>query len=141
MVVYRITDRISVKISGVTFWVSPLTWLQKSQVLSLFQIKAGTEHYEPMKAAMTTIKLSLKAVDGLQYADGTEFHLETLEDGTVSDESLSEIAQLDGIEKLFTVCSGFALRDIKDPKLDGVEVSFDKVKNIKKKPSALSAAS
>lgn len=103
-------------------------------------MKAGAEIQEPMKAAMTTIKLSLKAVEGIQYSDGTEFSLEMSEDGTVSDDSLSELMQLDGIDKLVSVCSHFAMRDMKDPKLDGVNVDFDKVKNVKKKQSGLSAA-
>ena len=136
MIIYRVTDRIPVKIGGVTFWVAPLSWRHKSQILSMYKVKAGEELVDPMGIAMMTLKFSLKEVEGVAYADGSSFTLHMTEDDTVSDESLSEVMQLDGIDKLVTVCSQFALKDLSDPKLDGVVVDMSGIKSCKKKSLA-----
>jgi hypothetical protein len=141
MVVYKLTDRIPVKIGAATFWIAPLSWGDKARLLSLFKQSAGVELIEPLRAAVETIRVSLKAVDGVQYSDGTEFDCKIDENGCISDEAISELMQVDGIDKLVTVCSMFAMKEINQLELAGVEIDLSKVQSLKKKPSVQSVAS
>ena len=141
MVVYKITDRIPLKIGDATFWVAPLSWADRSELLSCYQTKSGEETHEPLKIGMLTLKMSIKEVDGVQYSDGTEFGCELDDRGRLTDDCVSELCQLDCVDKLVTVCSKLAMNGPAKMDLDGVEINFSNVKSAKKKQSALTVAS
>jgi hypothetical protein len=110
-------------------------------LLTLYKQSGGTEISDPMKIAVETLRSSLKSVDGIEYADGSMFQVELDESGNASEESISELLQIDGIDKLVTVCSSFAMKEIKSLQLEGVEIDLSQVRSVKKKPVVQSVAS
>jgi len=140
MIIYKVTDRIPIIVGPVTFWVAPLSWSDKMEILSHYKLKAGEERLNHLEIAMRTIQLSLKKVDGLKYADGTDYELSLDENGNVTQESVSEIMQLSGSHHLVTVCGQFAVGEIKALELDGAKIDFSQVKTVKKKSSGLAVA-
>lgn len=67
------------------------------------------------------LKYSLKQVRGLRTIDGSDYELKLDVNGCVSDESLSEVLQLDASPKLLQAVASL-MNSTKDPQIDGVEV-------------------
>ena len=145
MVIYRLTDRIPVKVGTVTFWLSPLSAEQKGNLLSLTSKAAGHEREESLKGAVLTIRYSLKKLEGVENADGTPYELQFGEDGLVTEESAIEVISLQASSKVIALALQWFIDRVKSPAeiveqnpgigetLDGVEVDFSKVVNLKKK--------
>lgn len=133
MIIYRTTDRIPVKIGEATFWIAPLSGAQKTELLSMTLVKSGEERFLALAHACRTIAMSVKAVTGIQNADGEEYVLSFDANGDLTKECVEELITVDGADKLVTVAGAFALSQFGDPKLDGVVVDFSKVQTLKKK--------
>lgn len=142
MIVYRLTDRIPVKIGELTFWLAPLSASQKSELLSLVTIKEGEERVKPMEVALRCVSMSLKKLEGdVKTSDGEPYELSFDPNGNLTRECAEEVFGLDGSEKMLLVCKEFAFNELKDPKLDGVTVDFSKVQSVKKSAKAASPES
>jgi len=132
MIIYKSTDRIPVKIGELTFWLSPMKWGHKQEIIALITQKGGQEHSDATKQAFLTMKYSVKSVDGLKNADGSEYTLETDHDGILTDEATNELFQLDQMPLLTSVAAQWIQR-VREIELDGVTVDFGAVKSSKKK--------
>lgn len=132
MIIYRLTDRIPVRIGEVTFWLAPLSASQKSELLSLITVKQGEERVKPMELSVRAIQFALKKIEGVQDASGETYELLVGEDGYVTRECVEEVLGLDGSDLLIRTCKHFALEDITDPKVEGVVVDFANVQTLKK---------
>jgi hypothetical protein len=132
LILYRPTDRIPVRIGPVTFWVSPLSYLEKAELISLVQRKEGEENTPAFRYAIETLRRSLKKVEGLKCADGSDYALEMGDDGYPTFESVEDLANVEGSEKLITIVGNFAMKEIKDYGLEGVVIDFSKVESVKK---------
>lgn len=132
MKIYKSSDRIPVKLGPVTFWLSPMLWKHKTEIIGLTQMSGGQEKVDGNKIAFLTVKYSLKSVDGLQCADGSPYELETDSDGIPSDDAVSELFQLDNADRLVLVASTW-IHKIKPLDLEGVEIDLAQVKSTKKK--------
>lgn len=141
MIIYRLTDRIPVRIGELTFWLAPLSASQKSELLSLVTVKEGEERVPPMEVAIRTVAMSVKKIEGVTTADGDPYELQFDPNGNLARECVEEIFGLDGAEKMLLACKHFAFQELKDPKLEGVEVDFSKVQTVKKSSLASSPAS
>lgn len=123
--IYRMTDRIPVKVGPVEFSISPLTSMQKQEILSYVDGKDG-ETVNEMGMAHTAIKYQVKAVKGIKCHDGSDYQVEMNGDG-LTDDSVSELLQLEHSKKLLNALF-LMLGGLKDPKVKGVEVVFPKAK-------------
>lgn len=132
MKIYRTTDRIPVKIADLTFWFSPMTWAHKSEIVSLTQREGGEVKVDGNRVAFLTLKYSLKAIEGLKCADGSDYVFDCDSDGIPTDETINDLFQLDTVDKLVTVAASW-LSKIRPIELSGVTVDFDHVQNTKKK--------
>ena len=100
--IYRISDRIRVKIEGLEFILGPLTFDQKSEIQAL---AASGEFEKSLQSAKLAVKYGLKDVHGLEDANGNNYELQTDEAG-VSNDSLNEILNLTQNEKIQMACLG-----------------------------------
>lgn len=140
MKVYRVTDRIPVRIGELTFWVSPLTFEQRSQIGSIARIEAGKEVPDPLKTARALVGQSLKQVDGLFQGDDSPFELEFDDMGALTSDCVEDLLQLDGVsDKLVGIAGRFVRDGIKEvTDIPGVTVDLKAVKSLKKSPSVKS---
>ena len=131
MVIYRMSDRIPVKIKDVTFFLAPLSLSQQGILLSFAKQKEGEEKVDALKTAMKCISFSLKAVEGLTTVDGLPYELEFKEDGTLTDDCVNEILQVNG-DSLVKISLDWAVSGIKPIEIPGVEIDFKNVRSVKK---------
>lgn len=114
--IYRLTDRIPVKIGELTFWLSPLSMDQKAKIEGNRKLVSGVEEENALEGARLAIKFSVKALDGVECANSEPYVLEFDPDGALTDECVSEIMNLDGAEKLVRLALNWALGEIRDPR-------------------------
>lgn len=135
--IYKTTDKIEVKIDGISFFISPLTYGQKCELQPLMFKAASGNMESAMDAVIKSIKFSLKDVKGLYVDDDTEYKL-VMDNGEVSDESIDDLMNLPMSSKLSAVCSslinGLSTGGIKSQDgsvIEGIEF-IGKVKEEKK---------
>lgn len=136
MVVYRITDRIPVKIGDATFWLAPLSSEQKSRIFALAITKSGTSIENAFKGAVLTMQFSLKKLEGVMTATGEPYELEFGEDGMLTEQCAEELCSLGAGAQIIKLAIKWAQDTIKSPAecdMTGVEVDFAKVESVKKK--------
>jgi hypothetical protein len=130
MRVFSTKDKIKLKYVSedneeIFFDVSPMTWAQKTQVISLLAENNTANRIEAIKKAVC---FSVKGVTGLFYEDGQPFVLK-LENGILSDESFDEISNLGEVSQTLTeVCLGLTTNNFGEVKSQGVSVVDDKKK-------------
>lgn len=137
MIVYRLTDRIPVKIGEVTFWISPLSHEQKITLMGFLRVRAGEEIQDSLRAAAYALKVSVKAVDGLTLADGSKYEL-SHEGNALTDDCVAELTQLTGADKLVAACAALA-NSIREHKIEGVEIDLKGVRTLSQKKTEPSA--
>lgn len=86
-VIHRVKDRIPLKISDLTFFVSPLKYSQKCEVQALMDkaVRDG-DMKAAQDAAFKVVQFAVKEVQGLVNSDGTTYVLE------MNGDMLSEVA-------------------------------------------------
>jgi hypothetical protein len=131
MIIYRVTDRIPVKIGGLTFWLSPMKTRHKERMISLIRQTAGKEDSDPLEQARLSIQFCLKAITGAKNPDGSDYVLELDEDGIPTEDAMADVFQLDAVASLTTVALSW-LSGPKQLEIPGVEVDFGAVE-VKKK--------
>lgn len=104
-IVYDLEDRIPVKIDDISFKISPLSYLQKSEIQDLAEKCTQTREMKYMReAAFKAIKYAVKSVSGLNRPNGDKFELE-LENGVLSDKSTDNLLNIKVVDKLAAVCT------------------------------------
>lgn len=86
-VIYGTNDRIRVKIGGLVFSISPLTFKTKSDMQAL--VMKG----DAMGAAALAVKHAVKSIDGVKRPDGSVYELE-FEDGVLSDNAIDDLLNI-----------------------------------------------
>ena len=99
-VVYRTTDRITIKIQDVEFKIAPLPYAEKIKIKSSLARHGGANIEDISKTSIDVIRYSVKEVKGLMYADGSELKLELDESGNLTDESVNELMNIEMSENL-----------------------------------------
>lgn len=141
MVIHRLTDKIPVRIGEITFWMSPISWEDRTRLLSFTKMVSGQEVTDAMKMAAETIRCSLKDIEGVEYADETPYELTFDSNHRLSDECLAELWQLENIDKLIKACSALLYGQTSDLKDQGIEIDYSAVKASKKNKVAIAASS
>lgn len=98
MIIYRPTDRIRVQVGEVVLKVAPLTYEQKTQLLSHTVMRNGEPVRDGARSSFLTLKKAIKEVEKLpelKYADGSPVEFKW-EDGELSEESLEVLLQVLG---------------------------------------------
>lgn len=131
MVIYPLSARIPVKIADVTFWVAPLSWGQKQEILNCKKLSGGVEVDDNIMRTYLTLKFSIKQIDGLKNFDGTDYVLELGPDGNMTEVGMSDLMQIDQFPKLITTCAELVGK-IRDIDADGVTVDLKQVRLAKK---------
>lgn len=132
MVIYKLSDRIPVEVGGLKFWLSPLSYSQRIAIADATKMQSGVEVIDSRKIAFLSVKFSVKEVEGIKNADGSDYSLEFDADGCLSDDCVSELMNLDSCPKLVTAAS-LLIREIKEHEIEGVKIDLKGVKNSKKK--------
>lgn len=129
MKIYRLSDRVSVKIGELVFKLAPLSFTQKAEILDCKKIVAGEEILDRIGATKLAIKYSLKDVEGLEDIDGNKYELDKDDSGNLSDSCIDELLNVEVAPSLITTCFNFlngVPSHIVDPetgkKLKGVEI-------------------
>lgn len=135
MIVYKMSDRIPVEIGDVKFWVSPLSYGQKMELASCSTMVSGEQKIDGPRFATLLIKFSVKEVEGITNFDGTPYELQFDKDGTLSQECLDEILQIEQSPGLLKAATHL-FTSMTDYELDGVKIDMKAVKNVSKKNSA-----
>ena len=126
--IYKTTDRIKVKIDDITVTLAPLEFNQKQegQAMILRGQKQEDEH-AITKGVIQFIKWSLKDIEGVEDSEGIPYKIK-FHNNEVSDESISDLMNLEIHPKLMQVCSSLAITipqvflDQKGKPLKGVEL-------------------
>lgn len=98
--IYRLSDRIPLKIGGLTIKVGPLTFAQKADVQA--ELAKGST-ISSMAAARKSIQYGLKEIDGLIDPQGNPYKLE-IQDGAISDVCMDELMNIKENEYLAVIC-------------------------------------
>lgn len=131
MIIYRLTDRIPVKIDDLTFWVAPMSFAEKLALNQAVKTTGGVEVMDAAKVAFLTIKFSVKEVEGIKLPDGSDYPLSFDASGALTDDCVSELLQIDTSPKLVTAC-GLLTREIKEHSIKGVKIDLKGVRPGKK---------
>lgn len=132
MVIYKISDRIPVEVGGLKFWLSPLTYAQRIEIADATKMQSGVEIADTRLIAFLSIKFSVKEVEGLKNADGSDYILSVDSNGSLSDECVSDLMNLDLCPKIVSAASAL-MREIKEHEIEGVKIDLKGVKDSKKK--------
>lgn len=136
MIVYRTTDQIPLKIGPITLWISPLSALQKTEILSYTKMKGGVEIADSPKMALYTLKKCIKKLDGLngtKYADGSKLELSFEDDGSLDDDSLTAVMQIIDYSKTTSIAAQLLTSGIDGITVKGVKVNTAGIIHSKKK--------
>lgn len=136
MIIYKTTDRVPLKIGKLTVWISPLSALQKTEILSCTKLRAGVDIVDVSKMALLTIKHSVKKLDGLngvKYADGSKVDLSFNDEGSLDDDSLTTLLQIIDYPKITAVAAQLLANGIDSIDIPGVKVDAGGVVHSKKK--------
>jgi hypothetical protein len=133
MIVYRTSDRIPVQINGLKFLLSPLSFAEKTALLSCVKMQGGKEVVDGGKRAFMALKLAVKGVEGLSLADGSAFPISFDGDGHLADSCVDDLLQLDECIPLAQSCTRLLNGPLDIAKVEGVTVDYGGVINAQKK--------
>jgi hypothetical protein len=126
--VYKRSDRISVKVDGITVKLAPLTLAQKTEIQQAMLSGINkSDLKESTRGIMLSLKYSLKGIDGLDDVDGNKYQLE-FQDDELTDACVDDLMNLELSQKLAYVCSNLvkgipkSFTDHNGNLLDGVEL-------------------
>lgn len=113
MIVYRPTDKLTVKIGDISVKISPLTYEQKTEIMTHIKMEKGETVANSGKMMFLTLKYSVKEVSGLpemKYADGSKAEL-TWSNGSLTEEGLELFIQALGFSHASVLSSGIFVGD------------------------------
>lgn len=135
--IYKLTDRIKVKIDDITVTVSPLSRHQKAEIQTLLlglgrgDVKAATE------GIILAMKYAVKSIEGLEDAAGV-YKAQFDDSGHLTDETIEDLYNLEDSVKLLQVCQSLVsgvpseFQDKDGKPIDGVEIVTGDVEAKKK---------
>lgn len=126
-IVLQDTDRIPVTIDDVTFWIRPLSWHQKMDIMSEDSVTKG-DFKNGRQTTIKAIKYAIKNVSGLVTIDDEPYELKFDPDGLLTNECVDELLNLPFGSKVVTSCYAFvpgvpdAITDAKGNPIEGVKL-------------------
>lgn len=101
--IYKTTDRLPVKIQDITFKISPLSFQQRAEVQAELMEAAKGDMNKAVQASFKAVKYSVKDVSGVDTFDGTPYVLSFESDGTLTDDCVSDLLNLEMFTELSMV--------------------------------------
>ncbi len=139
MKIYKLSDRIKIKINEVTVSISPLSFQQKSEIQGHMLEAAKGDLARGMEGARLAIKYAIKDIEGFEDSEGEKYKLE-MENNILSDEDSENLLNTEMSNEIASVCLAFLSSvpsEIIDANtgepMEGVEVILPKSKAQKKK--------
>ncbi len=107
--IYRLTDRIDVKVHDLTFKLSPLSMSQKQELHShVSKGNSAGDMGEILTATRKAIKYCVKGISGLEDCDGNDYELSFDGDGSLSDECVEDLLNMEYQEEIALMCMTIA---------------------------------
>jgi len=122
MKILRAKDTITIKSQDIEVTLSPLTQLQKQEIMALATRSGGVNTTDLQAQAVKTIKFCVKAVTGLETYDGNAYELEVV-DGILSDECAGELFAAFAQASILESVANLALGVVSAP--EGVELRIN----------------
>lgn len=125
--IYKRSDRIPVRIDDIKFKLAPLSFDQKTEIQQLSLAGRKGDYSKGVLAIKLSMQHSIKAIEGLEDAEGKPYELK-FENGSLTDECMDDIFNLEVTSKLILVCSSLAngvpheFQNTDGKKLEGVEI-------------------
>ena len=94
LTVLPVDAKIKLTIKDVIFHIVPLSNAQKLELMGMIDLNEGKENERANEMAMLALRLSLKAVEGINLWDGTPYKL-TFTDGFVDNKCLEFLFEAD----------------------------------------------
>jgi hypothetical protein len=134
--IYRTTDRVKVNVEGITFSISPLSYIQKSEIQAkLYKAVTDQDMMAAQDAAVLSIKYAVKSVKGLFDGNDEPYQLE-LEDNQLTQQCIDDLLNIKQNTKLASVCTSLVhglSTEIIDPttgeKIEGVSFEVSEKKD------------
>jgi len=104
MRIYSTEDRIKIKVDGLVFEISPLSFNQKMEIQA--EIINGEIKGDPlgaMKGAALAVKYAVKSITGLKNSEGKDYEF-GFDDKGLTDESVDDLFNMEQGQKLTLVC-------------------------------------
>ena len=136
--VLGIKERIEMKMGDLSFWVSPMTYRQKSEIAGCSRMVEGELETDTVTMAFKSVKFCLKDFKGIETFNGEEYRPEFEKNGDLTDDCTETILNIVQSAELSRFCLSFLsgiqeqLVDGNGKPIEGVEIIFPK-KEIKKK--------
>ena len=136
-VVYRTSDRVTLKIDDVTLKLAPLSYSQKMKIQGMLMKESGTQIENIAETTRALIEFSVKSIDGVHYSDGEKFELE-FDEGKLSEDSIDNLLNMEISEKLqislMQLTQGIPTKitDQKGNEIEGVKIVPQKGAKVKK---------
>jgi hypothetical protein len=120
--VYKLTDRITIKVDDITIKIAPLSLDQKNEIQNEFLLgrtKGSPKHLT--NGTVLSLKYALKDIQGLEDADGKPYSLE-FDSNALTDSCVQDLMNLDLAEKLAVICATMTKGVPQKFDLEGVEI-------------------
>lgn len=120
--IYRITDRVSVKIGDIVAIISPLSLETKNEIQALMLQGQRSGDIIKLNAAMLmALRKCLKGIEGLTDSDDQPYELK-FENGMVAECCIDDLTNLQMSPELLKVCAEFVNAVPKKFNIPGVEI-------------------
>ena len=119
MKLYKITDRIKIKIGDMVVSVSPLTYDQKIEIQTA--LSQGTDAKSLYTGSILAMRYGIKEIKGIELIDGSEYELQ-FEDGVLTEECAKELLNVEMGNELLAACNAFVSGIPKQIPIKGVEI-------------------
>lgn len=86
MIVFQPNQLIKIQIEDANFWITPLTWQQRQEIMTFKKTVSGEVEVDTLSMAKLALKYGLKKAQGLLLPNGDEFQLDFSDDGKLIDE-------------------------------------------------------
>lgn len=127
--IYRLTDRIKIKIDDLIVTVRPLSKDEKAEILqSVIHGRSKGDFKEATQGMVLALKYAIKNVEGIIDSDDKPYQLQFDENKNLTDDCISDLLNLEFHSKLTLVCISLARKipeeftDENGKKLEGVEI-------------------
>lgn len=128
-IVYKKNDLIKVKITDITFHIKPLTYSERTEIMSCAHMQGGNVIENAAKATFLAMRHAIRDIEGVTNVDGTPYKLSFSEDGALTDDCIDDLLNLHTSDKLGPTLNNFLKgvpAKIVDPftgeALEGVEI-------------------
>ena len=106
-IIRRQSDLIDIEIGDLTFSLKPFSYQERLEIASTITNQEGTFVENAAKATYISMKYAIKALKGAKLEDGSDYKLQFDENSHLSEDSISDILNLEINDKISIVLNNF----------------------------------